>query len=106
MTQMHASWVGGGALVHNGHSRYYWVHGVATTMGSPALVLIPLGVIIGIQGLAAKKVDGKVDKFHFDALGWVLGAVVLFGVLLRPAGLIVALIGLIVVVILAVVKPF
>jgi len=61
------------------------------------LLLAALGVIVAIQGLAARTVDGKIEKFHFDALGWVLGAVVLFGVLLRPAGLIVALIGLIVV---------
>jgi len=61
------------------------------------LLLAALGVIIGVQSLAAKTVHGKIEKFHFDALGWVLGAVVLFGLLLRPAGLIVALIVLIVV---------
>jgi hypothetical protein len=53
--------------------------------------------VIGIQGLAGETAEGKIEKFHFDALGWVLGAVVLFGLLLRPAGLIVALVGLIVV---------
>lgn len=65
-----------------------------TTLG---ILLAVLGVIVGIKGLAGDKRDGKVEKFHFDALGWVLGAVVLFGLLLRPAGLIVALIGLVVV---------
>jgi len=59
------------------------------------VLLAILGVIVGIQSLAGETTDGKVEKFHFDALGWVLGAVVLFGVLLRPAGLIVALIALI-----------
>jgi len=59
------------------------------------LLLAVLGVIVGIQSLGAETTDGKVEKFHFDALGWVLGAVVLFGLLLRPAGLIVALIALI-----------
>lgn len=59
------------------------------------ILLAVLGVIVGIKGLAGDKRDGKVEKFHFDALGWVLGAVVLFGLLLRPAGLIVALIALI-----------
>jgi len=59
------------------------------------LLLAGLGVIVGVQGLAGEKADGRIEKFHFDALGWVLGAVVLFGALLRPAGLIVALVALI-----------
>jgi len=61
------------------------------------LLLAGLGVIIGVKGLAGETQDGDIQKFHFDALGWVLGAVVLFGLLLRPTGLIVALIVLIVV---------
>ena len=59
------------------------------------ILLAVLGVIVAIKALAGETTDGKVEKFHFDALGWVLGAVVLFGILLRPAGLIVALIALI-----------
>lgn len=61
------------------------------------LLLAGLGVIVGIKSLAGETQDGKIQKFHFDALGWVLGAVVLFGALLRPAGLIAALVALIVV---------
>jgi hypothetical protein len=61
------------------------------------LLLALLGVLVGVRSLRGETTDGKVEKFHFDALGWVLGAVVLFGALLRPAGLIVALVGLIVV---------
>jgi hypothetical protein len=61
------------------------------------LLLAVIGVVVAIQGLGRATPDGKVEKFHFDAVGWVLGAVVLFGVLLRPAGLIVSLIVLIVV---------
>lgn len=61
------------------------------------LLLALIGVVIGIQGLAVETADGKVGKFHFDALLWVLSAVALFGFLLRPAGLIVALIALVVV---------
>jgi hypothetical protein len=89
-------------LVFAGFAREYDM-GSAQRMG-PAffptvlgLLLAGLGVVIGIQGLAGETEDGKIQKFHFDALGWVLGAVVLFGLLLRPAGLVVALIGLIVV---------
>lgn len=89
-------------LAFAGFAREYEM-GTAQRMG-PAffptvlgLLLAALGVVIGIQGLAGETHDGKIQKFHFDALGWVLGAVVLFGLLLRPAGLIVALIGLVVV---------
>ena len=63
-----------------------------TVLGS---LLAILGVIVGVKGLAGSTVEGKVEKFHFDSLGWVLGAVVLFGLLLRPAGLVGALIVLI-----------
>lgn len=58
-------------------------------------LLVVLGAVIAIQGLAAETMDGKIEKFHFGPLAWVLGAVVAFGLLLRPAGLIVALVALI-----------
>lgn len=61
------------------------------------LLLAGLGVLIGARSLVGATRDGRIEKFHFDAMGWVLGAVVLFALLLRPAGLIVALIGLVVV---------
>ncbi len=85
-----------------GFARQYEM-GTAQRMG-PAffptvlgLLLALLGVIIALKSLAGETADGKIQKFHFDALGWVLGAVVLFGILLRPAGLIVALVALVVV---------
>ena len=56
-----------------------------------------LGVIVLIEGLAVEHADGKIEPFNFRALGLVLGAVVAFGLLLRPAGMIVALFVLIVV---------
>lgn len=58
-------------------------------------LLMLLGVIIALQGVTVETIDGKVEKFHFGPLLWVLGAVVAFGLLLRPGGLIVALIALI-----------
>lgn len=61
------------------------------------LLLAGLGVIIGIKALVGETHDGKIEKFHFAAVGWVIGAVVLFGLLLRPAGLVVSLVVLIVV---------
>ena len=56
-----------------------------------------LGVIVLIEGLAVEHADGRIEPFNFRALGLVLGAVVAFGLLLRPAGMIVALFVLIVV---------
>lgn len=60
-------------------------------------LLVVLGAVVAIQGLAAETMDGKIEKFHFGPLAWVLGSVVAFGLLLRPAGLIVALVALIVI---------
>lgn len=54
-------------------------------------LLLLLGVIVTIEGLAAEHADGKIEPFNFRALVLVLGAVVAFGLLLRPAGLVVAL---------------
>jgi ABC-2 type transport system permease protein len=48
LTQMHAAWVGGGTIVRNGQTVYYWVHGVAATAGSHALLLVPFSVIVGV----------------------------------------------------------
>lgn len=56
-----------------------------------------LGVFITISGLATEHPDGKIQPFNFKALGYVLGSVVAFGLLLRPAGMLVALFVLIVV---------
>ena len=76
--------------------------GTAQRMGPgyfPTLLgglLATLGLVIAIQGLrAAATADGEIDRFHFGPLLVVLGAVALFGALLRPAGLFVALLVLI-----------
>lgn len=58
-------------------------------------LLALLGLIIAIQGLARSAPDGRIEPFHFGPLAIVLGAVALFGLLLRPAGLVVALLVLI-----------
>lgn len=60
-------------------------------------LLLLLGVIIGIQGLATEDADGKVDPFHFRPLVLVLASVVAFGLLLRPAGLIVSMVTLVII---------
>jgi hypothetical protein len=60
-------------------------------------LLALLGVIITLRGLKLEEKDSHVDPFHFRPLVLVLGAVVAFGLLLRPAGLIVALAVLVIV---------
>jgi len=89
-------------LFFAGFARQYDM-GTAARMG-PAyfptalgLLLMVIGVLISFKGIRSEAEDGHghVDKFHFKPLILVLGAVVAFGVLLRPAGLIVALAALI-----------
>jgi hypothetical protein len=58
-------------------------------------LLAILGVIITLTGLAREDKDGKIDKFNFREIGWVMGSVVLFGVLLIPAGAMVAILVLV-----------
>jgi hypothetical protein len=59
-------------------------------------VLMVLGLIVGAKGLTVTGGgDGKVDKFHFGPLAWVLGAIVLYGVILLKAGLMLSMVVLI-----------
>jgi hypothetical protein len=60
-------------------------------------LLVLLGLIIGFNSLSVVSADSKVDRFHFKPLLLILGSVVAFGLLLRPAGLIVALAVLVIV---------
>lgn len=49
-------------------------------------MLFLLGGIVLIEGLVVETPDGKIEPFNFRALILVLGSVVAFGMLLRPAG--------------------
>ena len=89
-------------LFFAGFARQYDM-GTAARMG-PAyfptvlgLLLIVIGVFIAFTGMRKEHDEGQgqVDKFHFKPLFLVLGAVVAFALLLRPAGLVVALVALI-----------
>ena len=90
-------------LFFAGFARQYDL-GTAARMG-PAyfptmlgLLLMLIGAVIGFKGLRTDAEDGHggaVDRFHFKPLILVLGAVVAFAMLLRPGGLIVALLALI-----------
>lgn len=89
-------------LFFAGFARQYDL-GTAARMG-PAyfptmlgLLLMLIGAMVGFKGLRtdAEEGQGAVDRFHFKPLILVLGAVVAFALLLRPGGLIVALLALI-----------
>jgi hypothetical protein len=54
-------------------------------------LLALLGLYIAFTGLTVRSAEGKVQRFHFKPMLLVLGAVVAFALLLRPAGLVVAL---------------
>jgi len=54
-------------------------------------LLAVLGLIVAIKGLAREERGGDIARFHFGPLAVVLGAVALFALLLRPAGLVAAL---------------
>jgi hypothetical protein len=69
------------------------------TMGTPArmgpgffpfylgMILATLGVLIAFTGLRVHPGDpGIIEKFHWGPLSWVLGAIVIFGLLLKPVG--------------------
>ena len=58
-------------------------------------LLATLGLVIAIKGLAREEADSDIERFHFGPLAVVLGAVALFALLLRPAGLVAALLVLI-----------
>jgi uncharacterized membrane protein YidH (DUF202 family) len=58
-------------------------------------LLAVLGLIVAIKGLAREERGGDIARFHFGPLAVVLGAVALFALLLRPAGLVAALLVLI-----------
>ena len=91
-------------LFFAGFARQYDM-GTAARMGpgyfptALGLLLMAIGAFVAFKGLRTSHDEGHghgdVDKFHFKPLVLVLGAVVAFGLLLRPAGLIVALLALI-----------
>lgn len=58
-------------------------------------ILVLLGVVIAITGLGREDADGKIEKFHFAEAGWVLGSVVVYGLLLRPAGALLSIVALV-----------
>jgi hypothetical protein len=55
------------------------------------IILMVLGVVIAALSLRpSRDTDVAFPRFHWRPILWVLGAVVLFGVILRPAGMLAA----------------
>ena len=61
------------------------------------VLLIVLGVAIALAALSPKAEEHHVAKFDWRTIALVLGSVVLFGVLLNRAGLVIALIAVVMV---------
>lgn len=60
-------------------------------------LLALIGVLVALTGLGRAGEGGKVEKFHFAELAWVLGAVLIYAVILRWAGVLVSMFALIVI---------
>ena len=55
------------------------------------LILILLGIIIAVKGYRTQgDADAAFPKFHWTQIAYVLGAVVLFGVILKAVGMLIA----------------
>jgi hypothetical protein len=54
-------------------------------------ILTLLGIAIAFSGLKVHDNDpGKVDRFHWKPIGWVLASIVVFGVLLKVIGMLLS----------------
>lgn len=73
------------------------------SMGTPArmgpaffpfylgVMLFALGVLIAVNGIRAPAAPGnQIDKFHWRPILLILGAVVMFGVILKAVGMLIA----------------
>jgi hypothetical protein len=58
---------------------------------------LALGLVIFVRAFLSKVENGAVAKLHLKPLMIILGSVVLFAVLLKPAGLVIAICALIIV---------
>jgi hypothetical protein len=55
------------------------------------LLLMLLGVIISLAALSPRAGEERIEAIRIDALAWIVGSIVAFALLLRPAGLVVAM---------------
>jgi hypothetical protein len=60
------------------------------------ILMLLLGAIVTLMALSFKAKEDAVGKFDWFATLWVLVPIVLFGILLKPMGLVFSLLGLVV----------
>jgi hypothetical protein len=61
------------------------------------ILLVAVGFATAAGGMRAGAAEGKVKRPELRSLAWILGSVVLFGLLLQPAGLVISLAALVIV---------
>jgi hypothetical protein len=61
------------------------------------VLLVLVGLVTAVSGMRPSATPETVQRPKFGALAWIIGAVVLFGLLLKPAGLVLSLAVLVVV---------
>ncbi len=77
--------------------------GTASSMGPGyfpfwlGVVLVLLGAVVAAQSLSRKGVADRIPRWDIKTLLWILGSVVLFGLLLQPLGLVLSLVVLVLV---------
>jgi hypothetical protein len=54
------------------------------------IIVIALGVVLSLRSLSGRTKSEKISRFDWKVLLLVLGSIVLFGVALRPLGLVLA----------------
>jgi hypothetical protein len=94
-------YVGAGAAFSVGALGYHM--GDAARMGPGwfpfwiGILLIAVGAATAMAGLGPRAAEDRLQKPQLRALAWILGSVALFGLLLQPAGLVLALAALVIV---------
>ncbi|CBJ38858.1 conserved hypothetical protein, DUF1468; putative TRANSMEMBRANE PROTEIN [Ralstonia solanacearum CMR15] len=77
--------------------------GTASNMGPGyfpfwlGVVLVLLGAVVMARSLSRKGVADRIPRWDIKTLLWILGSVVLFGLLLQPLGLVLSLVALVLV---------
>jgi len=61
------------------------------------ILLVAVGFATGAAGMRAAAPEQKVKRPELRSIAWILGSVVLFGLLLQPAGLVLSLVALVIV---------
>ena len=59
------------------------------------ILMLLLGAIVTLMALSSKAKEDPVEKFDWPATFWVLVPILLFGILLKPMGLVFSLLGLV-----------